>query len=78
MTSAAQKILEQALCLPAEEREALVVALAESLEGSQEGLSDEWKTAIARRIDAVERGDSKLIEGDEVDARLLAALRRVG
>jgi len=78
VTSAAKKVLEQALSLPAEEREALVDALAESLERPQDGLSDEWKTEIARRIEAVERGESKLIEGDEVDARLRAALRHVG
>ena len=78
MTSTAKKILEQALSLPEDEREALVDALADSLERPPADLSDEWKAEIARRIDAVERGESKLIEADEVDARLRAALRRVG
>lgn len=77
MTSTAKKILEQALSLPEEEREALVDALTDSL--SRRGaLSDEWNAEIARRIAAVERGESKLIEGDAVDARLRAALRRAG
>lgn len=78
VTSTAKKILEQALALPEEEREALVDALAESLDRAQDDLSDAWKAEIARRIEAVERGESKLIEGDEVEARLRAALRRVG
>lgn len=77
MTSAAEKLLEQALSLPEEEREALVDALAQSLT-QRATLSDAWKTEIARRIEAVERGESKLIEADEVDARIRAALRRAG
>lgn len=76
MTSTAKKILEQALALPEEEREALVEALAGSLARPPVDLSDEWKAEIARRIAAVERGESKLIEADEVDARVRAAFRR--
>jgi len=75
MTSAARKLFEQALALPVDEREALAAALNATLDRS-EPLSAEWAAEIARRIDAVERGESQLIEGDEVDARLRAALRR--
>lgn len=78
MNATAKRILDEALSLPEEEREALIDALADSLERSQDELSEEWKAELARRIEAVERGDSELIEGDEVEARLRAALRRAG
>ncbi len=78
MTSTAKKILDEALALPEEDREALVEALSDSLERPRHELSDEWKAEIARRIEAVERGESKLIEGDEVDVRLREVLQRVG
>lgn len=74
MGSEAQKLLEEALALPSEERAALLEALGESLEPSDDTLSPEWKTEIESRIAAVERGDSKLIPGDELEARILKSL----
>ncbi len=76
MTSAAKKLLEEALALPSEDREKLVEALADSLEPSEIDLSPAWKTEIERRVEAIERGESRLIPGDEVDARLRAVLDR--
>lgn len=76
MGSEARKILEQALALPAEERAALLEALGESLEPGDDTLSPEWKAEIESRIAAVERGESKLIPGDEVEARILQTLSR--
>ena len=77
MGSEARKILEQALALPSEERAALLEAIGESLEPDGEFLSPEWKAEIENRIAAVERGDSKLIPGDELEARILRSLRQV-
>ncbi len=77
MGSEARKILEQALALPSEERASLLEALGESLEPGNDTLSPEWKSEIESRIAAVERGESKLISGDEVEARLLQALSQV-
>ncbi len=77
MTSAAKKILDDALSLPEDDRAALVDALNESLEAPEEDLSPEWKAEIARRIEAVERGESRLIPGDEVEARIRETLRRI-
>ena len=77
MTSAAKKILDQALALPEDERAALVDALTRSLETSEDDLSPEWKAEISRRIEAVERGESRLIPGDEVDARIRETLSRI-
>ena len=77
MTSAAKKILDDALSLPEDDRAALVDALNESLEAPEEDLSPEWKAEIARRIEAVERGESRLIPGDEVEARIRETLSRI-
>jgi len=77
MTASAKKILEDALALPEKERVALIDALADSITGEDDELSPEWKAEIARRIDAIERGESQLIAGDEVDARIKQALGRV-
>lgn len=70
MTSA-EKILRDALSLPEEDRAALVDALQESLEVLEDDLTPEWKSEIARRVEAVESGESRLLEGDEVEARIL-------
>ena len=77
MTAEAKKIFEQALALPEPERAALIDALADSIVGADDDLSPEWKAEIARRIEAVERGDSRLIPGDEVEARIRETLGRV-
>ncbi len=74
MGSEARKILQQALALPSEERAALLEALGESLEPGDDVLGPEWKAEIEKRIAAVERGESKLIPGDEVEARILESL----
>lgn len=76
MTSAAKKLLEEALALPSEDRAKLVDALADSLDAAEAGLSPAWKVEIERRVGAVERGESRLIPGDEVDARRQASLGR--
>jgi len=75
MSSVAKKILEQALALPTEERAALIDALGDSLEPSDGDLTPEWKTEIARRIEAVERGESQLIPWDELEERVRTALK---
>lgn len=69
---AARKILDDALALPAEERAALVDALSASLEPVD--LSPEWKDEIRRRIEAIERGEARLVPWDEVRARLRAKI----
>lgn len=77
MSAEVRKIFEHALALPEKERAALIDALADSIVGGDDDeLSPEWKAEIARRIEAVERGESRLIPGDEVEARLRAKLGR--
>ncbi len=77
VTSTARRILEDALSLPEEERAALVDALNESLEEPADDLSPAWKAEIIRRIQAVEQGESRLIPGDEVEARIRETLSRI-
>ncbi len=77
MTSTAKKILDEALALPEQDRAALVDALSESLETFEDDLSAEWKTEITRRIKAIERGESRLIPGDEVEAQIRKTLRKI-
>jgi len=77
VTAEAKKVFEQALALPEQDRAALVDALSDSLHGTDEDLSPEWKAEIARRIEALERGESHLIAGDEVEVRLREVLGRI-
>ncbi|MGB5697949.1 MAG: addiction module protein [Polyangiales bacterium] len=63
MTSAAKKILEEALALSEQEREELVSALSSSL-GLVE-LSPEWSSEIDRRIQKIERGEAELLDAEE-------------
>ena len=76
MTAQAKKIFEEALALPEQDRAALVDALTDSLRAVEAPLGPEWTAEIARRMEAVERGESRLIPGDEVDARVREALGR--
>ena len=74
MSSEAKKLLVQALALSEDERASLVEALGESLEPQNDSLPPEWNDEIRRRIDAVERGESKLIPGDEIEKRVRKVL----
>ncbi len=77
MTAEAKRVLEQALALPEEERAALMEALSDSLHEAAGELSPQGAAEIGRRIEAVERGEPRLIPGDEVEARIRETLRRI-
>lgn len=68
MTSAARKILEEALALSEQEREELVSALSSSLEPVE--LTPEWSSEIRRRIEKIERGEAELLDAEEHLAEL--------
>ena len=61
-----EEILQAALSLSAEDRVALSVEILESFEPPDEGVEDAWSEEIARRIAAIDRGDAKLVDADEV------------
>ena len=75
MSAEARKLLERALALPSEERMALIEALTDSIDGEME-LSPDWRDEIARRIERLERGDSKLVSGADVADRIQRILGR--
>ena len=53
------------------ERAELALSLIESLDGpADQDVEEAWRLEIERRIGQIERGEVKLIPGDEVFARL--------
>jgi len=78
VTAEAKKLFEQALARPEQERTALSDALANSILGFHDDhdLSPEWNPEIARRIEAVERGESRVIPGDDVEPCIRETLGR--
>jgi len=63
VTSAAKTVLEAALALPADVREELVGALSISLEPVT--LSPEWQAEIARRLEAIEKGEAVFYDAED-------------
>jgi putative addiction module component (TIGR02574 family) len=61
-----EEILRAAMTLPREERIALSVELLESLEPVEEGVEEAWRAEIERREAALERGEEKLVDAEEV------------
>ena len=70
----AEKILEDALSLPEDERRHLIKVLSHSLDADEVDLSPAWKAEIGRRIADVESGAVKLVPWDEVEARIKGVL----
>jgi len=62
VTSAAKKVLQEALALSQQEREELVGALSNSLDPVQ--LSPEWNAEIGARIRKIERGEAEFLDAD--------------
>lgn len=76
MTALAQRLLDEALALPAEERRALLEALEESLAGASRGLTRSWRAEVGRRAAELREGDVRVVRWDEVDARIRRTLDR--
>ncbi len=73
---------EQALQLTPDEKRALIESLVISLDRDPDADPQEiaraWDEEIARRIDAMDKGEVEMIDGDEVFARLRTILTRPG
>ncbi|MFP4549008.1 MAG: addiction module protein [Fidelibacterota bacterium] len=71
MTTTAEKIYEQALELPAEDRMELIdkLLISENLPTQQE-INQAWSKEVERRIQEIENGDVELIPGDVVFERI--------
>ena len=73
MNARVDHLLDQALGLPTDERSALVVALLDSLEGSDDSaISDAWRQELRKRQAALRAGTVKPVLWSEAKARLSA------
>lgn len=68
---AVDKILQDVLALPREDRARLMDALADSLEPDEES-ETAWAAEVERRMKDVDEGRSRLIPHEEVFAELRA------
>ena len=76
MSNILAELKEKAAQLSEAERAELALALIESLDGPAEtGVEEAWRVEIERRVAQVERGEVRLVPGDEVFERLR---RRLG
>ena len=73
MNARVDHLLDEALGLPTDERSALVVALLDSLEGSEDAaISDAWRQELKVRQAALRTGTVKAVPWAEARARLSA------
>jgi len=76
MTSAAKRILDEALALPEDERAELALALRDSLTEHPVSLSSEWTAEVGNRIRELEDGSVKAVPWSELEARVNESLGR--
>jgi putative addiction module component (TIGR02574 family) len=73
MNARVDHLLDEALDLPADERSALVAALLDSLEGSDDAaISDAWRQELRTRRAALRSGMVTPVPWSEARARLSA------
>jgi len=77
MPRESQQVMDDALSLPVEARVQLVEKLLESLNlPTQSEVEEAWAKEVDLRIAQVEKGEVKLVPGEEVFARLRRKYRR--
>ena len=75
MTPEVSRLLEQALSLSVEEREALADSLIANLDGKvDEGVYAAWESEISKRIAELDSGKAKIVSWAEVRKRNLAKM----
>jgi putative addiction module component (TIGR02574 family) len=78
VASTYDRIAEEALQLPLDERSKLAGKLLESLDdGDDVEISPEWREELQRRVRDIDEGRAKLIPHDEVMQRVKARLQEV-
>lgn len=71
MNARVDHLLGEALGLPSEERSALVVALLDSLEGSEDAsISEAWRDEVRRRRQELKEGTVRPVSWADAKARL--------
>jgi len=77
MSGIANKVFEEALSLPSDERASLVEKLLLSLNlPIQEEIDRLWAKEAERRVSQIEQGDVELIPGEEVFAKIRRKYQR--
>ena len=77
MTAITEKVLDEALDLPADERLSLVDRLIASLNlPTQTEIDRLWAAEAERRLAQIDRGEVELIPGEQVFADIRAKYRR--
>lgn len=76
MTSAARKILDEAMALGREERAEIAAALSASLDSDAAQVSSAWAAELAKRIEELNAGTVTPVTLAEVEARIAARLSR--
>lgn len=73
VTSTAEKILNDALSLPDDERESLANALLTSLGRTPAEVEQSWADEVTRRLEREARGETTAIPWDEAKRQVKAA-----
>jgi putative addiction module component (TIGR02574 family) len=74
LSTTAERLLHDALALPAEDRARLADALAESVDQlGPPDLGPEWEAEIARRLDALDSGRTKTIPWEQAERMIFGA-----
>jgi len=77
VTDPAEKLYEDALALPEEDREALALRILATVpRTSSEGVAAAWRDEVIRRVEQIRRGEVETESWDQVRAQLDDALRR--
>jgi putative addiction module component (TIGR02574 family) len=76
VTTAAKKVLDDALALSEEERMEIMAGLSDSIEPSLATMSTAWKREIEDRIGQIERGEVEPVAWEQVEAGARARLAR--
>ena len=66
----AKKLIEEALCLPVEERALIADSLLRSLNVPDADVDAKWKEVAKKRLEELRSGKVEPVPGDEVFARV--------
>lgn len=75
MNARIESIVEQAKALDPDEREALIAALQRTLDPVDPKMESAWVAECIDRLGAIERGEMKLVDANDVMERARARLR---
>jgi len=71
-----KEIIQEANCLPVEDRALVIDSLLRSLNFSESSIEDKWMVVAKRRLAELRSGQVKPVPGEQVFARVRDALAR--